>query len=64
MNGFLDKLLNFLRSSGAMMIALVLALFPQGEHTAQVFMYFSHDARGSAQFFSYAFATLMVGRGA
>ena len=41
---------------GAMMIALVLALFPQGEHTAQVFMHFSHDASSNAQTLAYAFA--------
>lgn len=52
----MTKILNSLRSPGAMMIALVLALFPQGEHTAQVFMYFSHDASANAQLFAYAFA--------
>ena len=38
------------------MIALVLALFPQGEHTAQVFRHFSHDGGGNAAGLSYAFA--------
>lgn len=52
MNELLDKL----RSPGAMMIALVLALFPQGEHTAQVFQHFSHAGSGNAQGLSYAFA--------
>lgn len=52
----MTKILNSLRSPGAMMIALVLALFPQGEHTAQVFMFFSHDASANAQLFAYAFA--------
>ena len=52
----MTKILDALRSPGAMMIALVLALFPQGEHTAQVFMHFSHDASSNAQLFAYAFA--------
>jgi len=52
----MNEILRALRSPGAMMVALVLALFPQGEHTAQVFAFFSHNAEGSAQFFSYAFA--------
>lgn len=38
------------------MVALVLALFPQGEHTAQVFLSFSHDDGNGARFFAYAFA--------
>lgn len=54
MNRLLDALLNFLRSPGAMVIALMLALLPQGEHTAQVVQYFSHNAK--SQPFSYAFA--------
>lgn len=53
---WMDTVLNALRSPGAMMVALVLALFPQGEHTAQVFLFFSHDRSGNAQFFAYAFA--------
>ena len=51
----MNQILAILRSPGAMMLALVLALFAQGEHTAQVFAYFSHGA-GSAQALSYAFA--------
>jgi len=54
--GWMDTVLNALRSPGAMMVALVLALFPQGEHTAQVFLYFSHDRSNNAQLFAYAFA--------
>lgn len=54
--GWMDRVLDALRSPGAMMVALVLALFPQGEHTAQVFIYFSHDRSGNAQLFAYAFA--------
>ena len=38
-----------------MLVALVLALFAQGEHTAQVFASFSHPADG-AQPLAYAFA--------
>ena len=56
MTKLLDTALDFLRSPGAMMIALVIALFPQGEHTAQVFQYFSHDGSGNAAGLSYAFA--------
>jgi hypothetical protein len=52
----MTRILTALRSPGAMMIALMLALFPQGEHTAQVFLHFSHDGSNSAQLFSYAFA--------
>ena len=52
----MTRILESLRSPGAMMIALVLALLPQGEHTAQVFLYFSHDASGNAQTLAYAFA--------
>lgn len=51
----MTRILAALRSPGAMMLALVLALIAQGEHTAQVFAYFSHGA-GSAQALSYAFA--------
>ena len=53
---WMDTVLDGLRSPGAMMVALILALFPQGEHTAQVFLYFSHDRSNNAQFFAYAFA--------
>jgi len=53
---WMDTVLDALRSPGAMMVALILALFPQGEHTAQVFLYFSHDRSNNAQFFAYAFA--------
>ncbi len=53
---WMDTVLDGLRSPGAMMVALMLALFPQGEHTAQVFLYFSHDHSSNAQFFAYAFA--------
>lgn len=56
MTRLLNAILDALRSPGAMMIALVLALFPQGEHTAQVFLRFSHEAGESARFFAYAFA--------
>ena len=52
----MTKILTALRTPGAMMIALVLALFPQGEHTAQVFRHFSHDGGGNAAGLSYAFA--------
>lgn len=53
---FIDGVLAALRSPGAMMIALILALFAQGEHTAQVFAHFSHGGAGNAQALSYAFA--------
>ncbi len=48
------RILNALRSPGAMMIALVLALVAQGEHTAQVFAHFAHNSNASA--LAYAFA--------
>ena len=53
---WMDAILNALRSPGAMMIALVLALVAQGEHTAQVFAYFAHGSADHAQPLSYAFA--------
>jgi hypothetical protein len=52
----MNRILNALRTPSAMLAALVLALLPQGEHTAQVFLHFTHDASDSARFFSYAFA--------
>lgn len=54
----MDSILNALRSPGAMMVALVLALLAQGEHTAQVFAYFSHsNGNGNGtQLLAYAFA--------
>jgi hypothetical protein len=39
-----------------MMLALVLALLAQGEHTAQVFAYFAHTGGGNVAQLSYAFA--------
>jgi hypothetical protein len=51
----MTTILNWLRSPGMMLIALVLALFAQGEHTAQVFASFSHPVDG-AQPLAYAFA--------
>ncbi len=53
---WMDKILDALRSPGAMMIALMLALLAQGEHTAQVFAFFSHSNGGNAQALAYAFA--------
>ena len=50
----MNWILNALRSPGAMMIALVLALVAQGEHTAQVFAFFAHNSNASA--LAYAFA--------
>jgi hypothetical protein len=52
----MERILTALRSPGAMMFALVLALIAQGEHTAQVFAYFSHPTGQSAQPLAYAFA--------
>ena len=51
----MTQILAALRSPGMMLVALVLALFAQGEHTAQVFASFSHPADG-AQLLAYAFA--------
>lgn len=53
---WMDKILDALRSPGAMMIALMLALLAQGEHTAQVFAFFSHSNGGNSQALAYAFA--------
>ena len=52
----MNKILDALRSPGAMMVALVLALVAQGEHTAQVFAFFSHSNGQGAQPLAYAFA--------
>ena len=52
----MTRILAALRSPGAMMLALVLALIAQGEHTAQVFAYFAHGGNNSAWLLSYAFA--------
>ena len=51
----MTQILALLRSPGAMLLALVLALFAQGEHTAQVFANFSHRA-GDTEPLAYAFA--------
>lgn len=51
----MTPILKALRSPGMMLVALVLALFAQGEHTAQVFASFSHPVDG-AQPLAYAFA--------
>ncbi len=51
---WVDKILNALRSPGAMMIALMLALVAQGKHTADVFTYYSHP--GTPVWLSYVFA--------
>lgn len=51
----MTKILAALRSPGMMLFALVLALFAQGEHTAQVFASFSHPADGP-ELLAYAFA--------
>lgn len=53
---WMDKILDALRSPGAMMIALMLALLAQGEHTAQVFAFFSYSNGGNSQALAYAFA--------
>lgn len=52
----MTRILTALRSPGAMMLALALALIAQGEHTAQVFAYFAHGGNNSAWLLSYAFA--------
>lgn len=52
----MTRILAALRSPGAMMLALALALIAQGEHTAQVFAYFAHGGSNSAWLLSYAFA--------
>ena len=52
----MTRILTALRSPGAMMLALTLALIAQGEHTAQVFGYFAHGGNNSAWLLSYAFA--------
>jgi len=53
----MTRILTALRSPGAMMLALALALIAQGEHTAQVFAYFAHsNTQGGAILLSYAFA--------
>ena len=52
----MTKILAALRSPGAMMLALILALFAQGEHTAQVFAYFAHSTIGNGWLLAYAFA--------
>jgi len=52
----MTRILSALRSPGAMMLALTLALIAQGEHTAQVFNYFAHGGNNSAWLLSYAFA--------
>ena len=51
----MTQILAALRSPGMMLLALVLALFAQGEHTAQVFASFSHPTNGP-QLLAYAFA--------
>jgi pyruvate/2-oxoglutarate dehydrogenase complex dihydrolipoamide acyltransferase (E2) component len=51
----MTAILKALRSPGMMLLALVLALFAQGEHTAQVFASFSHPADGP-ELLAYAFA--------
>lgn len=51
----MTTILNALRSPGMMLLALVLALFAQGEHTAQVFASFSHPVDGT-ELLAYAFA--------
>jgi hypothetical protein len=50
----MSRILDALRSPGAMMIALILALTAQGKHTADVFTFYSHA--GTPQWLSYAFA--------
>jgi hypothetical protein len=50
----MNRILDALRSPGAMMIALMLALVAQGKHTADVFTYFSHA--GTPVWLSYVFA--------
>jgi hypothetical protein len=52
----MTRILAALRSPGAMMLALILALFAQGEHTAQVFAYFAHSTIGNGWLLAYAFA--------
>jgi hypothetical protein len=52
----MNRILDALRSPGAMMIALILALAAQGEHTAQVFAFFAHSGGNNAQYLAYAFA--------
>lgn len=52
----MTRILSALRSPGAMMLALTLALIAQGEHTAQVFNYFAHGGNNSVWLLSYAFA--------
>lgn len=52
--GWIDGILDALRSPGAMMIALMLALVAQGKHTADVFTFFSHP--GTPVWLSYVFA--------
>lgn len=52
----MNRILDALRSPGAMMVALMLALVAQGEHTAQVFAFFSHSNGRGAQPLAYAFA--------
>ena len=51
----MTQILAALRSPGMMLLALVLALFAQGEHTAQVFASFSHPTDGP-ELLAYAFA--------
>ncbi len=51
---WMDTVLDVLRSPGAMMVALVLALTAQGKHTADVFTYYSHP--GTPVWLSYVFA--------
>jgi len=51
---WMDTVLDVLRSPGAMMVALVLALTAQGKHTADVFTYYSHA--GTPVWLSYVFA--------
>ena len=52
----MTKLLDTLRTPGAMLVALVLALVAQLEHTAQVFLQVIDASGVYAQVHAYAFA--------
>ena len=52
----MNRILNVLRTPGAMLAALVLALIAQLEHTAQVFMLVVNASGWQAQLHAYSFA--------
>lgn len=52
----MNKILDALRTPSAMLVALLLALVAQLEHTAQVFMQVVHASGDGAQVHAYAFA--------